>query len=64
LFVEIVNAGGAMLMPSAFVADPPLVSAARTVKLEFPADCGVPVIAPDALSAKPAGSAPPVTVQV
>src|SRR5687767_8124988 len=56
--------GGAMLMLSAFVADPLLVSATRTVKLEFPGDCGVPVIAPAALSARPAGKDPAVRAHV
>jgi hypothetical protein len=36
--VEIFSVGGEISMLSAFVAEPPLVSATRTVKFESPAD--------------------------
>jgi hypothetical protein len=61
LAVEIVIAGAAMLRLSALVTDPPTLSATRTVNCTVPADCGVPVIAPDELKDKPVGSEPAVT---
>jgi hypothetical protein len=62
LLVEIVIAGAAMVILSAFVADPPLVSAARTVNCEVPAVCGVPLIVPEGLKESPPGRDPPVNV--
>ena len=59
-----------MLGPAAIViekasdATPPRLSVTLTVKLDRPAVVGVPVIAPPALSERPAGRDPLVTAQV
>src|SRR4051812_38863636 len=59
--LEIVSTGTSTVIVSALVAVRPPLSATRTVKFEAPAAVGVPVIAPAALSANPAGSEPALT---
>ena len=57
-------AGGATSMLNDFVANPPPVSATRTVNGVLPAFCGVPVIAPDEFRERPRGGEPTETVHV
>ena len=61
------RAAGLMLIPKAFVAviGGAALSFTWIVKVEVPADVGVPLIAPEMESrVKPAGSDPPLTDQL
>ena len=62
--VVTVRGGGSTTMLRTLVALLPPLSATRTVKLEVPTAVGVPVIAPPALSVRPAGSTPAIRDQV
>ena len=50
-----------MLIVYACEAEAPALSVTVTVKVKEPADDGVPLIAPDEFSARPAGSEPALT---
>src|SRR5205814_10681950 len=56
--------GGVMLVPNCCVAVLPVASATLTVKVDDPTVVGDPVICPLGASVRPAGRAPPASIQV
>jgi predicted ATP-grasp superfamily ATP-dependent carboligase len=62
--VEIVSAGGAMVIEIGPAFEPPVVSVARAENENVPALEGVPEIVPELVSEKPSGSAPETIDQV